>query len=194
MKRIKKIKYPDKTSINLLMPDEGYKNSKVQIAIFIVFMIFFVAFTKFAVIDRVKVAYDARNLYEQTQQQIDNLTEANREYESVREQYSHYGNGYLNEEEKAEIDRLDVMAMVEGAVMSKADIDSLDISENVATLIIGNTRLNVVSEIVENLERDSRVSYVTVSTAGTKNSERKSQMVTATVVVNLVSTSGGEEQ
>ena len=108
----------------------------------------------------------------------------------MREEYSHYGNGYLNDEEKIEQNRMAMMRVIQRNVISKSEIQSVEISGNVATLTIDNIRLKTVSDIVASLEDDDIVSFVTVSTAGTNTDSNA--LVTATVIINFVP-KGGEQ-
>ncbi|MCB6543828.1 hypothetical protein LI170_17015, partial [Desulfovibrio desulfuricans] len=59
-----------------------------------------------------------------------------------------------------------MMRVIQRNVISKSEIQSVEISGNVATLTIDNIRLKTVSDIVASLEDDDIVSFVTVSTAG----------------------------
>ena len=190
-KKIGKVKYPSKTSLNLLIQEKSAaSNPKVQIAIFVVFIILLLVFVKFMVVDRLVDASRAQSAYEQMQSDIAELKTANEDYDKVREQYSHYGNGYLNEEEKAESDRAFMLNLIDEKVLSAADIQSIEISGNVATLTINDITLRTVSGIVADLEADNGVSYVQVATAGT--GQDSSSLVTATFTINFV-LAGGEQ-
>ncbi len=147
-------------------------------------------FVKFLVVDKLAEAYDAEKAYTQMQTQIDQLRASNEKYDQVREEYSHYGNGYLNDEEKIEQNRMAMMRVIQRNVISKSEIQSVEISGNVATLTIDNIRLKTVSDIVASLEDDDIVSFVTVSTAGTNTDSNA--LVTATVIINFVP-KGGEQ-
>ena len=187
-KSIGKVRYPDKTSINLLMRDNSVRDPKFQIILFVIFAVVLALFVKFLVVDKLAEAYDAEKAYTQMQTQIDQLRASNEKYDQVREEYSHYGNGYLNDEEKIEQNRM--MRAIQRNVISKSEIQSVEISGNVATLTIDNIRLKTVSDIVASLEDDDIVSFVTVSTAGTNTDSNA--LVTATVIINFVP-KGGEQ-
>lgn len=83
-----------------------------------------------------------------------------------------------------------MMRAIQRNVISKSEIQSVEISGNVATLTIDNIRLKTVSDIVASLEDDDIVSFVTVSTAGTNTDSNA--LVTATVIINFVP-KGGEQ-
>lgn len=155
-----------------------------------IFAVVLALFVKFLVVDKLAEAYDAEKAYTQMQTQIDQLRASNEKYDQVREEYSHYGNGYLNDEEKIEQNRMAMMRVIQRNVISKSEIQSVEISGNVATLTIDNIRLKTVSDIVASLEDDDIVSFVTVSTAGTNTDSNA--LVTATVIINFVP-KGGEQ-
>ncbi|MGF6376143.1 hypothetical protein M2140_001214 [Clostridiales Family XIII bacterium PM5-7] len=189
-KKVGKIKYPEKTSINLAISDRDAGETKLPVLFFVIFLIVLMVFVKFMVIDKLAAANDARKAYQEMQYSIGELKEQNAIYDEVKADYSHYGNGYLNEEERIEQDRLEIINAISKKVLPKANISSLQISGNVATLTIANTRLSVVSEIVAALEDSDIVSYVNVTTAGTQNDESAS--VSASMVINF-KTAGGEQ-
>lgn len=189
-KKVGKIKYPEKTSINLALSDRDTGENKLPVLFFVIFLIVLMVFVKFMVIDKLAAANEARSAYQEMQYSIGELKEQNAIYDEVKADYSHYGNGYLNEEERIEQDRLEIINAISKKVLPKANISSLQISGNVATLTIANTRLSVVSEIVAALEDSDIVSYVNVTTAGTQNDESAS--VSASMVINF-KTAGGEQ-
>lgn len=184
-KKINTVKYPEKTSINLLLAQDGELNNKKQIALFILFLVFLGLFTKFGVIDRMQAAFDAKEKYTIAEEQLSQLQQSNEDYDVIREQYSHYGNGYLNDEEKAEIDRIEILALLDTQVMNKADVQSIDIVGNEITVIIDKIKLKTISRIVTTLESNDKVTFVTVSTAGTGNQEKRNGLVTATMTINM---------
>lgn len=189
-KKIGKTKYPEKTYINLATSDRDTGENKLPIVFFVLFLIVLMVFVKFMVIDKLSEAYQAQKEYQQMESLIGQLKEGNTEYEEVKAEYSHYGNGYLNEEERAEQDRLEIVNLISKKVLPKASVSSLQISGNVATLTIDNTRLSVVSDVVSVLEDSQIVDYVNVTTAGTQG--EKSPAVTATMVINFKAL-GGEQ-
>ncbi len=182
--------YPHKTSINLVMKETEGTDTRLTVGLFAAFLLVLVVFTKFAVIDKLQEAYKAEAAYHDVENQIQQMKDYNGDYDKVREEYSHYSNGYLNDAEKAELDRMKVLDLVQTAIMEKASVQSLVISGNNVTLTLNETTLNTVSQIVTTLEADERTSYVTVSTAGTNQAD--SSMVTANMVIQLAN--GGSVQ
>ena len=189
MKKITKDRYPEKTSINLVMKEQEQGNWKAQLAIFAVFLVLLGVFVRVEVVGRLNSVMEASAQYNDMQSQIAAFQQYNEDYEQVEEAYSHYSNNYLTEEEKALQDRLQIFEMLEMYVMPHAQIQSIEISENTVTVIISKTNLNIVSSIVAMLEGDSRTSYVSVSTAQT-GEDKNGKTVTANLVIGLKA--GGE--
>ena len=189
MKKITKDRYPEKTSINLVMKEQEQGNWKAQLAIFAVFLVLLGVFVRVEVVGRLNSVMEASAQYSDMQSQIAAFQQYNEDYEQVEEAYSHYSNNYLTEEEKALQDRLQIFEMLEMYVMPHAQIQSIEISENTVTVIISKTNLNIVSSIVAMLEGDSRTSYVSVSTAQT-GEDKNGKTVTANLVIGLKA--GGE--
>lgn len=189
MKKITKDRYPEKTSINLVMKEQEQGNWKAQLAIFAVFLVLLGVFVRVEVVGRLNSVMEASAQYSDMQSQIAAFQQYNEDYEQVEEAYSHYSNNYLTEEEKALQDRLQIFEMLETYVMPHAQIQSIEISENTVTVIISKTNLNIVSSIVAMLEGDSRTSYVSVSTAQT-GEDKNGKTVTANLVIGLKA--GGE--
>ena len=189
MKKITKDRYPEKTSINLVMKEQEQGNWKAQLAIFAVFLVLLGVFVLVEVVGRLNSVMEASAQYSDMQSQIAAFQQYNEDYEQVEEAYSHYSNNYLTDEEKALQDRLQIFEMLETFVMPHAQIQSIEISENTVTVIISKTNLNIVSSIVAMLEGDSRTSYVSVSTAQT-GEDKNGKTVTANLVIGLKA--GGE--
>lgn len=177
-------KYPEKTTINLLVRETGTGDPRTRIIAMVVMAVLVVVFLKFLVFDRILKGYEAERQYTELKQQIAQLQIINKDYEKVRMEYGHYGNGYMNQEESAEQDRAVMMSIINADVISQADIQSIQISGNLAEVTIDNIRLGTVSSIVAALEGENTVAYVNVSTAGTNTSDTGST-VQATLNINF---------
>lgn len=180
-KKIGKEKYPEKTSINLITEEKDMSDPKYQLGIFVVFLIILAIFVKFMVIDLVVDSYKAQSSYEKVQRQIEQLKLSNKDFAEVRAEYSEYGNGYLNDEEKTERSRIEIFSTVRTGIISKADVKSIDVAGNVAKVTIEGVSLDTVSSIVSSLEAIDSVSFVSVTTAGTNSGGSSSLAATLTI-------------
>ena len=183
-KPIGKTKYPEKTSLNLVEKAKTQSKPGVQILLFVIFLVLLAIFVKFMVVDKLVEAYEAETVYMTMQNQIAQLQEANQDYEKVREEYSHYGNGYLNDAERAERDRMEMMKIIDKHVVRRSKVETIEIAENAASLTINEIGLKTVAAMVAALEDEDVVSYVTVSTAGTNKDSNQVVQAVMTIFFN----------
>lgn len=186
-----KAKYPTKQTINLAKEDTDGISKLAQIALFLVFCVCLGFFTKFAVINRIEEAEKAKREYKRIEELIEILEDKAANFNEVQAIYRQYDNSFLSESELAERDRLEIIDMVEQCVKKQANIKEIRIISNQVFIKLEETELSAVSEIVARFGEDERTSYVTVSTAGTGNTNNKNQIVSADVMVQLKS--GGEK-
>ncbi len=165
-------KMPSKTSINLLIVEKNTTKNMATILIFVVFMVLVGVFVKFMVVDQLNEINRMEVRYDQEKTQLEALKESNQVYEQVRAEHSHYGNSYLNDEEMALQDRLDILRVIEDELLHQNALQSIAVSGNVAQLTINSSKLRNVSEIVASLEDRKNVEYVTVSNSVTDEVEK----------------------
>lgn len=165
-------KMPSKTSINLLIVEKNTTKNLASILIFVVFMVAVGVFVKFMVVDQLNEINRMETRYDQEKKQLEALKESNQVYEQVRAEHSHYGNSYLNDEEMALQDRLDILRVIEEELLHQNALQSIAVSGNVAQLTINSSKLRNVSEIVASLEDRKNVEYVTVSNSVTDEVEK----------------------
>ena len=91
-----------------------------------------------------------------------------KDYNEVRERYSRYS---ATEEEKALIDRMEVLALLDEAVGSTADMDTMSINGSTVQLQFSGVTLAQTAQIVRALEESPIVAFTTVNTATTTQSE-----------------------
>jgi hypothetical protein len=166
-------KDPEKTSINLLYVEDRSRQNKTAIALFAVYLVLLFFFTRFGVIGQLQRISAMESEYSTLQSQVDALKNSNAGYDAVRAEYSHYGNGYLNDDEKAQQDRMKILDVIEDKLLPSDALQDITITQNTATLTINSEKLKNVSEIVADLESDPIVSYVTV-TQSTGNAQQAS--------------------
>lgn len=191
MIQFSKPKYPDKQTINLAANEKDKVDVRILLASFVLFLICLATFVKFAVIDRLNAAEEAKRTYMEAKQQIQMLEERTKEYAKLQDVYSKLNNTFFSAQEAAEIDRMEIIDMVEDCVLDKADIESINITGNQVLISIVDTTLASVSEVVAALQADERTAYVTVSTAGTGRVEELGGNVSADIIVQLQN--GGEK-
>ena len=198
MLSVRKIEYPSKQTVNLVFRERSINSPSRAIPAFLLFLVFLALFVRFGVQGQLQKMTSAQALLEKVQADLNGLVEYNRDYETVREQYSQYFNDYLNEDEAVLRDRLDVLTLLEECVMKQADLSSISVQGNICRISITDVPLNTISGIVADLERNPQVQYISVATAATENNEegqdregQDRQNVTANVTITLT---GGQDR
>ncbi len=174
--------YPTKTRVNLVR-DEQKKHNRNAIIGFVVFMLCLGLFVRFFVVERLNQVNVMEQQYQAMAAQVEAMRQANQEYDEVKAQYDAVTDWYMSDEEKMEVDKNDVFAMIDQDIMSYVEVQSVSISGRTVTVQTGNTTLANVSHFVNILKRDSRNGYVTVTTANATNQEANNNYVTASVVI-----------
>ena len=190
---VRKNEYPSKQTVNLVFRERSINSPSRAIPAFLLFLVFLALFVRFGVQGQLQKMTSAQALLEKVQADLNGLVEYNRDYETVREQYSQYFNDYLNEDEAVLRDRLDVLTLLEECVMNQADLSSISIQGNICRISITDVPLNTISGIVADLESNPQVQYISVATAATENNEevQDRQNVTANVTITLT---GGQDR
>ena len=165
----RKKRYPVRKSINLYIVERHTKQNTIALCLFGVYLVCLYLFVQFAVIDQLQKVDQLEQQYNNTEQAYEALSEQNSDYDKVLQEYSHYGNGYLNDDEKALQDRMEILKIAEDQILDKDALESITISGNQATLTINSQKLSNVSSLAADLEDYDIVSYVTVDTSSRDN-------------------------
>ena len=94
-------------------------------------------------------------------------------------------NPFYDEGEAAEVDRFEIITLVESCVMNYADIRNMNIVENTLIISLENTSLPLISEIVAAFQADDRTANVTVTTASKGEKVKQDRTATANIIVKL---------
>ena len=165
----RKKRYPVRKSINLYIVERHTKQNVAALCLFGIYLVCLYLFVQFAVIDQLRKVDQLEQQYNNTEQAYEALSEQNSDYDKVLQEYSHYGNGYLNDDEKALQDRMEILKIAEDQILDKDALESISISGNQATLTINSQKLSNVSSLAADLEDYDIVSYVTVDTSSRDN-------------------------
>lgn len=166
-------KYPSKKTINLMYREHDTQDRVFTIALFVLFMIALYFFSRYGVAAQLARADAAEANYSRMEQNLEKMQEANSEYANVRADYSHYGNGYLNEEELSRQDRVTMLNVIDERVHAAGGIQTIQIQDNIAVITVGVTDAQRLPDIILSLEGSEYVSYVTAQTAVTDEDRDK---------------------
>lgn len=176
----RKTAYPIKTSMNLFYkPDRTTKPATV--ALYILFTLTcLLGLSKLLVYDLWQENREAQQSLAVVQGQLEAGMRQLEDYEEVRERYSRYS---ATEEERALIDRIEVLKLLDEAVGDAAQLDSVTISGTAAQVQISGVNLAQTAQIVRVLETSPLVSATTVNTAST--TENAGALVQTSIQIQL---------
>lgn len=163
----RKSAYPTKTSMNLFYkPDRTTKPATV--ALYVLFALTcLLGLSKLLVYDLWAENREAQQALAAVQDQLDSAKEQLSDYSEVRERYSRYS---ATEEERALIDRLQVLDLLDQASAGTARLDSVSISGDTAQVQFSGATLAQTAQIIRVLESSPMVSGTVVNTAATTES------------------------
>jgi len=185
-----KIRYPEKTYINLVQDENKGKDQRALIG-FGIFLIFLAIFVKFAVFDQLDKVAQAERAYNQVLAQVNEVRAANSEYDAVKAKYDEVTDWYMTDEEKMEVDKNNVFRMLEEDIMPYVGIQSVQIAGNTIVVQTNVTNLHTVSTFLSVLQNDSRNGFVTVTTANASNEDQSNNSVIASVIITYGGAEGG---
>lgn len=161
---MKKTGYPVKRTMNLFYkPDRTTKPATVALYVLFVLTIL-LGLSKLLVYDLWMETRQAEEQLEAAQHQLA-LTMGELEgYDEVRERYSRYS---ATEEERALVDRMEVLALLDSAVGTVARMDSVAVNGDVVQVQFSGVTLAQTAEIVRALEGSPIVAGTVVNTAST---------------------------
>lgn len=156
--------YPVKRSINLFYrPDRTTKPATVALYVLFV-LVCLLGLSKFLVYDVWAETAQARRTLAAAEEERDGVTARLADYGEVKERYNRYS---ATEEERALLDRMEILTLLDEAVGATADIESIFISANTVQLQFSGVTLAETARIVKKLEASPIVASTTVSTAVT---------------------------
>ncbi len=162
---------PSKVLLNLCAPKTSGQHVLRNLSAFAVYLVILAVFTRVFVWGELYRADRAEAEYAAAEQSLQTIQDANAVYAEVRAQYSHYGNGYLNEEERALPDRVDALDTIERCISTYGSIQSLQISGTEASVSLQMPDGSRLSEILAALEAEPMVSYARASMSQTQSEQ-----------------------
>ena len=178
MKR--KAAYPTKTSMNLFYkPDRTTKPSTIALYTLFV-LVLMLGLSKWLVYDIWMEKVEAEQALSAARDELNSVMIQLTDYNEVQERYFRYS---ATDEERALVDRMDVLAMLETAARN-AELDSISISGDQVRIQISNVTLAQIADIVSRLEESPIVAGTVVQTAATSNSQSGTNWWGETIVTD----------
>lgn len=156
--------YPAKRSMNLFYkPDRTTKPATVALYVLFV-LVCLLGLGKFLVYDVWTETVRAQTALAAAEEERDGVMLQLSDYAEVKERYSRYS---ATEEERALIDRMDVLALLDEAVGTTAAMDTISVSGDAVQIQFSGVTLAQTAEIVKKLEASPIVAGTMVNTAST---------------------------
>lgn len=185
-------KYPDKTTINLVR-FQTEKSASKDILIILLIAVVLIAFGKFAVFDQLNRIQEAQRIHAIKQEELQTLKQQNASFEQVKEEYDRVTEWYMTEAEKAIIDKMDVLAMLEDDLKPYVEVKSISVNGTTISIQAGQTTMETVSEFLLRLQMDPRNRTATVTTTSAAGSSQSgTAMVTSTIIIDFIGGSSAE--
>ena len=173
--------YPAKRCMHLYhKPDRTTKPATIGLYVLFV-LTCLLGLSKFLIYDVGMEALQAQQSLAAAEAQLESLNLELADYEEVWERYSRYS---ATDEERALIDRMEVLALLDQAV--GASLDAVSISGETVQLQFSGVTLAQTAQIVSALEASPIVAYTVVNTAATTQGEGGSADASAPVQASVL--------
>ncbi|MDD6726219.1 MAG: hypothetical protein PUE16_02595 [Lactimicrobium massiliense] len=187
-----KVHYPSKKVMNFVH-DEQAKTDRHAIVVFIIFLLFLAVFTKLFVINPLNKVNQLESNYNQMAAQVQQYQETLGNYDSVKAAYDDKAGSFLSDDEKQELNRTDILDMIQEDVAPYVGISSIKIAGAQVSVFTDDTTLDTVSGIIARLQADSRNGYVTVTTTSSSD-QSNNDLVQADIEITYGSVAEGGNQ
>lgn len=172
--------YPTKETMNLYQGDKKTTDIRKLVIVGVLFALFIALFVKFGVLDQMAKLSQKEAELAQEQRTASAMKTSTEEYNEIKELYD----AYMVRYGENSTDAIAIMDMVEQHVMGQASVSAMVYSDNTLTLTLYNVPLDTVGNLAKDLEGQSMVSSVNVSTVTTQNIEGNNTV--STLVITLV--------
>ena len=185
-KNISRGKMPTKRTINLATVGAKTIDKKTAFAAIVLIVAGAVIFSIYGVAGRFSKLYEALDAAAEAHSELDAAYEELAQFDMTEEEYAHYTFADMTTEELSQVEREDVLRLLDETVIGKCEVEYWSVSENILNLRIVDSTLKAVNSIMQGINEDELVSYCTVSTAQKDDgTDTGKKAVTADIVVYL---------
>jgi len=162
-------------------PDRTTKPATIALYVLFV-LVCLLGLSKVLIYDLWLETAEARQSLAAEEDRLSNVMLELTDYSEVRERYSRYS---ATDEERALIDRIDVLTLLDSAVSASAKMDAIAISGDTAQIQFSGVTLAQTAQIVNALEASPIVAGTVVNTAATTETEAADGLVQANILIQL---------
>lgn len=186
----KAVTYPSKTTLNLCKKEKSAWRPGRVIPMFAALLTAAVLFGKFAVADRLAEVSRQQQILSALETQVQSLERATADYDDVLEEYRLYSVGWMTDEERAAVDRVGLLGLIETELMSAASVRQFSTSGNVLSVRLAGVTLEDTSRIVQRLYTWPEVTGVSVYTASTQQEQGEEASVSMVITLEQAEEGG----
>ncbi len=179
-------KYPTKQEVNLASVGEVNLDLRTAVVAIVLIIVGATIFSIFGVAGRFAKLYAAQSAASRTEAELADAYEILAGYDMTEEEYAHYTFENMTPEELAQVEREEVLRLLDERVMGKCEVEYWSVSENVLSLRIVGLTLEQVNRVLQDINQDELVSYSTVSTAQKEDKTEEGSISTVTADIQVI--------
>ena len=184
-KDVRRGRMPTKTSINLVQVDQKKPKFTIAIPAIILIIVGAAAFSKYFVIDRFAERDAAVAEVVKLRNQMDDLSDALKQYADVEEIYAHYTKDAMTADELSRVDRVRILQLINSVLQEGAGAKTWSVTGNILTIEFEESTLGVQNELARKIEESSIVDSCIIKRADKDKKQDQDEKVRATFTVYL---------
>ena len=182
------MKLPTKTRINLAKR-ESRKKDMITLGVGIVLIAgLSAAVAKFAVIDQLDRLSQAEGAYNAVHVQYVAMQQAVADYPNVEERYRTYSRSWMLSGDTnglAQVDRAEVLDLVEARLLPHGRINTLSLRDSVMVVSMSGMNLSQISAMFERLQTEKIVASASLNMASTEEKDDPNALLDFTITIAL---------
>ena len=182
------VKLPTKTRINLAKR-ESRKKDMITLGVGLVLIAgLSAAVAKFAVIDQLDRLSQAEGAYNAVHVQYVAMQQAVADYPNVEERYRTYSRSWMLSGDTnglAQVDRADVLDLVEARLLPYGRINTLSLRDSVMVVSMSGMNLSQISAMFERLQTEKIVASASLNMASTEEKDDPNALLDFTITIAL---------
>lgn len=182
------MKLPTKTRINLAKR-ESRKKDMITLGVGIVLIAgLSAAVAKFAVIDQLDRLSQAEGAYNAVHVQYVAMQQAVADYPNVEERYRTYSRSWMLSGDTnglAQVDRAEVLDLVEARLLPYGRINTLSLRDSVMVVTMSGMNLSQISAMFERLQTEKIVASASLNMASTEEKDDPNALLDFTITIAL---------
>ena len=185
------VRCPTKRSVNLAKRPPRTRSAVTLVLGIVLIAALALAVAKFAVLDQLARQRAAEQQYQSVHAQYVEMQNALENYDAVEQEYRTYSRSWMTEENGGfvDVDRMDVLALVEQELMARGEVRSLAAQQNTLVVHMAGMSLAEVSAMLESVQRQPIVAGASLNLASTADEDG---LLEFSVTVVLQSAGEGE--